>query len=54
MSHYQRGNAAAGGTIVAMHIAAADAAGGDADEDVGWSDGWPLGVSEIKLPIFSK
>ncbi len=42
VAHDDGWDASAAGAVVAVDIATADAAGGDADEDVGWADGGPI------------
>ena len=51
VAHYQRRDAAAGGAVVAVHIAAADAAGGDSDEHFTGSRNRGGHVGEFKMAV---
>src|ERR1044071_1816085 len=52
MSHHQGRNAPPGGSVEAVHVAAADAAGADADQDVVGADFGPGHLDHFEMLIF--
>jgi hypothetical protein len=54
VAHDDRRNAAAGGAIVAVDVAAADAAGFDADQDFVGLQGGDGEVDDIEVVVFGK
>jgi hypothetical protein len=51
MTHHDGWDAAPAGAIVAVHVAAADSAGGHAHEHVAWAYGRSLHRDELKFAI---